>query len=196
MPRKPGGLGGEGLTSGVGKLPGYRDYRHTASFRSVRGYTVVAAILDEVAFYRSEESANPDHELVNALRPAMATLPAALLLAISSPYARRGVLWHAYRCHHGQEGDVLVWQAPSRVMNPRVPEALVAQALAEDEAATRAEYLPGSRPGRYGQGPVIVERRPDASMSSARDTRPLSRTARTPSCLRAAACTAGPPLAR
>src|SRR5262249_36902442 len=74
---------------------------HTASFRSVRGYTVVGAVLDEVAFWRSEDSANPDREIVEALRPAMATVPGALLVAISSPYARRGVLWDAYRRHFG-----------------------------------------------------------------------------------------------
>jgi hypothetical protein len=36
---------------------------HTASFRAVRGYTVVAAICDEVAFWPSEEAANPDTEI-------------------------------------------------------------------------------------------------------------------------------------
>ncbi len=113
---------------------------HTASFRSVRGYTVVAAVLDEVAFWRSEDSANPDREIVNALRPAMATVPGALLLGISSPYARRGVLWDAHRRYYGQDGDVLVWQAPTRAMNPAVPEALIAAAYAEDEAAASAEY--------------------------------------------------------
>jgi hypothetical protein len=113
---------------------------HTASFRSVRGYTVVAAVLDEVAFWRSEDSANPDREIVNALRPAMATVPGALLLGISSPYARRGVLWDAHRRYYGRDGDVLVWQAPTRAMNPAVPEALIAAAYAEDEAAASAEY--------------------------------------------------------
>lgn len=113
---------------------------HTASFRSVRGYTVVAAVLDEVAFWRSEDSANPDREIVNALRPAMATVPGALLLGISSPYARRGVLWDAHRRYYGQDGDVLVWQASTRAMNPAVPEALVAAAYADDEAAASAEY--------------------------------------------------------
>ena len=66
---------------------------HTASFRSVRGYTVVAAVLDEIAVFATGHSAEPDFEIVNALRPAMATVPNALLLGISSPYARRGVLW-------------------------------------------------------------------------------------------------------
>jgi hypothetical protein len=38
---------------------------HTASFRAVRGYTVVAAIADECAFWRSDESANPDVEILS-----------------------------------------------------------------------------------------------------------------------------------
>ncbi len=42
---------------------------HTASWRSIRGYTCVGAVLDEVAFWRSEDSANPDVEIVNASVP-------------------------------------------------------------------------------------------------------------------------------
>src|SRR5258705_1640226 len=66
---------------------------HTANFRAVRGYTLIGAILDEVAFWHDDASANPDVEIVSAVRPGMATIPGALLLGISSPYARRGVLW-------------------------------------------------------------------------------------------------------
>lgn len=113
---------------------------HTASFRTARGYTIVAAILDEIAFWRSEEAANPDVEIVNAIRPAMATVPGALLLGISSPYARRGVLWETYRSHFGRGNDVLVWQADTRSMNPAVDESVIAQAYEEDEAVAAAEY--------------------------------------------------------
>lgn len=63
---------------------------HTASFRAVRGYTIVAALIDEIAFLPAEGSANPDSEILVALRPAMSTIPGALLIAISSPYAQRG----------------------------------------------------------------------------------------------------------
>ncbi len=115
---------------------------HTASFRAVRGYTVVAAICDEIAFWPSEDSANPDTEIVNALKPAMATVPEPLLLGISSPYARRGVLWESFKAHYGQEADpVLVWNAPTTAMNPTITEAFVAAELEKDEAAARGEYL-------------------------------------------------------
>ena len=92
---------------------------HTASFRAVRGYTIVAAILDEVAFWPTDDAAEPDTEILAAIRPGMATVPGSLLLAISSPYARRGALWEAYRRYYGQDdAPVLVWRAPTRSMNP------------------------------------------------------------------------------
>lgn len=113
---------------------------HTASFRSVRGYTVVCAILDEIAFW-SVDGANPDEEILTALRPAMATIPQAILVALSSPYARRGQLWEQYRkCFGKDSDDVLVIQAPSRTMNPSLPEAIVAKAYEADEAAASAEF--------------------------------------------------------
>ena len=113
---------------------------HTASFRAVRGYTVACCIADEVAFWRSEDSANPDHEIINAIRPAMATL-GGRLVALSSPYARRGALWDAYKSQFGKPGTILVAKAPSRTMNPTLPKRIVDQALQRDEAAAKAEYL-------------------------------------------------------
>ncbi len=114
---------------------------HTASYRSVRGYSIVCAILDEVAYWPTDESANPDQEIVAALKPGMASVPEALLIGISSPYARRGELWRAYERHHGHEGDpVLTWQADTRSMNPSIDPALIAAAYGDDEARAAAEY--------------------------------------------------------
>jgi hypothetical protein len=115
---------------------------HTASFRVIRGYTVVAAICDEIAFWPTgEDAADPDREILNALRPAMATIPDALLLCLSSPYARRGELWRAFDRFFGQdEPAVLVWNAPTAVMNPTVPADVIAAAYADDEASAGAEY--------------------------------------------------------
>ena len=38
-----------------------------ASFRTIRGITAVAAIADEIAFWRSDDSANPDTEILARL---------------------------------------------------------------------------------------------------------------------------------
>jgi hypothetical protein len=115
---------------------------HTSNFRAIRGYTVVAAILDEVAFFRSDDSANPDVEILNALRPSMATIPTGLLLCISSPYSRRGVLWDAYERYWGEDHpDVLVWQGTSREMNGTIPSWVIERALEQDHSAARAEYF-------------------------------------------------------
>jgi hypothetical protein len=112
----------------------------TASFRTTRGYTMIAALLDELAFWRSDEgSANPDSEIVAALRPAMSTVPGSMMLCASSPYARRGVLWDAYRKHRGRDGSVLVWKADTRTMNPTVPQAVIDDAMEADPASAAAE---------------------------------------------------------
>ncbi len=47
----------------------------------------------------------------------------------------------AYRKHFGKEGDeVLVWQGPTRAMNPAVPESYIARHMADDPARAAAEY--------------------------------------------------------
>jgi hypothetical protein len=115
---------------------------HTASFGAVRGYTVVTALCDEIAFWPTDEgSANPDGEVLNAIRPAMATIPGSMLLCASTPYSRRGELGQAHQRHFGREGDpVLVWRAPTGVMNPTVPPRLIAEAIERDPAWAAAEY--------------------------------------------------------
>lgn len=115
---------------------------HTASFRAVRGYTLIGVICDEIAFWGTDDAgANPDTEILAGLRPGMATVPGALLLCISSPYARRGALWEAYRQHYGKDNDaVLVWQADTRAMNCTVDPQVIADAYEQDEAAASAEF--------------------------------------------------------
>ena len=114
---------------------------HTASFRTTRGYTIVAGLLDELAFWSGDDSAEPDYEVLAALRPGMATIPNAVLLCASSPYARRGALYDAHRKHFGKDGDsVLLWHAPTRSMNPTVPQSVINEATERDPASAAAEY--------------------------------------------------------
>jgi hypothetical protein len=114
---------------------------HSCSFRAVRGYTVVAALLDEIAFWRADDSANPDREVIEAIRPALVTTPGSILLAASSPYARRGALWEAHRRHYAKDGPVLIWQTATTMMNPTVGEAVVEAALERDPSIGASEWL-------------------------------------------------------
>lgn len=114
----------------------------TSSYRSVRGYTCAAIVCDEIAFWRSDDSANPAEEVLRALRPRLATVPNSLLLCISSPYARSGPLYQAHKDHFGVDGsDVLVWQAETRTMNPTISEELIVRDLALDPEAAKSEWL-------------------------------------------------------
>jgi hypothetical protein len=114
----------------------------TASLRSVRGYTIACALLDEAAFFQSDEnSSSPDREIVTAIRPAMATIPNAMLLVASSPYARKGILFEAWRDHFAKEGHpTLVWQAPTSTMNPTIRQSEIDEAYADDPIAAAAEW--------------------------------------------------------
>ena len=113
----------------------------TASYRSTRGYTIAVALCDELAFWQTDDAAEPDYEILAAIKPGMATIPGAMLLCASSPYARRGALFDAYRKHFGKDNDpILVWQASTRTMNPTVPQSVVDEAMERDPASAAAEY--------------------------------------------------------
>ena len=114
----------------------------TASFRTARGYSFAAVLADEVAFWRSDEtSANPDVEIMRALRPGLANIPGSMLLIASSPYAKRGELYGAFRKHYGRDdARVLVWKAGTAEMNPSIDRAIIEEAYESDPEAARAEY--------------------------------------------------------
>jgi hypothetical protein len=113
----------------------------TASFRTSRGYTFAGVLADEVAFWRTDDAAEPDYEVLDAIRPGLATIPGAMLLCASSPYSRRGALWDSFRRFFGKADAPLVWKAGTRDMNPSVPQAVIDRALERDESSAKAEYL-------------------------------------------------------
>ena len=113
-----------------------------ASFRTARSFTAIAVLADEAAFWRSDDSANPDTEILNALRPALATTGGPLIV-ISSPYARRGEVYATWRRDFGPDGDplILVAHGASRTLNPSLPQRVIDRAMARDPASAAAEYL-------------------------------------------------------
>jgi hypothetical protein len=65
-----------------------------------------------------------------------------MVISGSSPYARRGVLWDAFRRWHGKDdARNLVWRAPTRVMNPTVPQAFIDDEFERDPISANSEYF-------------------------------------------------------
>ena len=59
----------------------------------------------------------------------------------SSPYAKRGELYNAFRRHYGKDdAKVLVWKAATLAMHPTLDERIVDEAYESDPEAARAEY--------------------------------------------------------
>ncbi len=115
----------------------------TSSARVVRGRAYLCAILDEVAFLRSNADSMSDVELVDAaILPGMSSIPQAQLFGISTPHAKSGVLYQRYAKYFGQnDDDVLVIQAPSHVLNPALDTRDRDRGMEEDPARARAEWL-------------------------------------------------------
>ena len=114
----------------------------TNDFRGIRGRSVLIAVLDECAFYRSEISSNPDVELYNAITPGMLTLKnSAMLIGISSAHKKAGLLYDRYRESYGHDDpDTLVIKATSLQLNPTLDAATIEAEIAADPDLKRAEY--------------------------------------------------------
>jgi hypothetical protein len=114
----------------------------TNSYRSVRGRSILCCIFDECAFWRDETSQTPDEETFRAVRPALARVPGSIMIGISSPYKKSGLLYRKFKAHYGNEdSDVLVIRAPSTTLNPTIDQAEIDKDLTEDPASARAEYF-------------------------------------------------------
>lgn len=113
-------------------------------FRSLRGLTLVMAIADEIAFWRDDSggSTNPDTEVVESIRPGLATANGQLV-AITSPYSRRGYAYTTYARHFGPAGDakILVARGATRDFNSTIPQSVIDRALERDASVAASEWL-------------------------------------------------------
>lgn len=114
---------------------------HTASFRSLRGYRILAAVCDEIAWWHSEDSSNPAGEVLTALYPALGENARSLLWVISTPWSRTGPFYQTFRDKHGTDDPhVLTFTASTLEMNPTYSASVIERARAEDPQAARAEF--------------------------------------------------------
>jgi len=115
---------------------------HSADFRAIRGMTVCMAIIDEIAFLRNENSANPDYEIVDAILPSLVTTQGQLF-SLGSPYAKRGVQYDRCSKHHGPLGDerIIVAKGSTRLFNETVPQSVIDKAMERDPQSASSEWL-------------------------------------------------------
>lgn len=115
----------------------------TGDYRTVRGFSLLCAVVDEICFFglAEENKVKSDTELVTALRPGLATT-GGRLICIGSKYTPRGWAYStAKRSFANDASKVLVWSIDSRTMNPTLAQSIIDEAMAEDPAAARSEYM-------------------------------------------------------
>jgi hypothetical protein len=113
-----------------------------SNYRTVRGITCVAAIADEICFWRNEDdSTNPDKAIIDAIRPSLATTKGQLFL-ISSPWARKGVMFNMYSRYFGKTDDptILVANGPTKVFNSSLSQKVIDRAYERDPISAASEY--------------------------------------------------------
>jgi len=117
---------------------------HANSFRSIRGRTLVGCVFDEVAFWRSEETATPDTETYTAVLPSllgMSGRPNGMLIGISSAYRRSGLIFNKFRDYYGQNDDnILVVRGSTQQFNPTVDNETLQAMREADPVASASEW--------------------------------------------------------
>ncbi len=88
--------------------------------KSLRGWSIPAAVLDELGFFRLEGQVDSDVEVQASIRRGMIAFQTRTkLVKISTPYMKSGVLYDDFKRAFGQDDpDLLVWRASSLLMNP------------------------------------------------------------------------------
>jgi hypothetical protein len=103
----------------------------------------------------------------------MATLSSsAMLVGISSPHRKSGLLYERFRKHYGRDDDnVLVIKAPTAMLNPSLDASIIADALAPPPrsialARRRTEGLVRGSHNRDGLVGRVLERRSPVSIKT------------------------------
>jgi hypothetical protein len=110
-------------------------------FRTVRGRSLALAVLDEVGFWFGETSTSPDTETYAALVPALATISGSMVVGISSPHRRSGLLYDKWKESFGRpDPDCLVIRAPTLTLNPSLDPTIIERDMARDPARARSEW--------------------------------------------------------
>ena len=109
----------------------------------VRGRSAIAVLGSECCHWKTGEHAQSnDEEVVSAAENSMALCPdGGLLILGSSVHRRTGFMYRQFKELYGNnDADDLVWLAPSKVMNPQLPQSVIDKALAQNPHKANADY--------------------------------------------------------
>jgi hypothetical protein len=109
----------------------------------VRGRSVLALIGTEACFWNTDPDAkSSDEEVVGAAEPGAAMVPdGGLTILSSSVHRKKGLMHKRWREFHGNDdAEEVIWLAPSRVMNPALPQKVVDKAKQKDLQRANAEF--------------------------------------------------------
>jgi hypothetical protein len=143
-----------------------------AGRQSIRGATIVGAVLDEAAFIRSldDGAAMSDEEIIRAIEPGMGTVADPLMVIISSPHRKKGLLWKLWNRFFGKsDARTLVIKAPTKLMNPQFDQEVIDEAYADDPVSAATEY---SAEWRDDSSDFVSADKLDAATDSGVEQRP------------------------
>ena len=113
--------------------------------RLVRGRSAIAVLGSEICQWRTDEFALAnDEEVVSAAENSMGMTPGGGLLCLGSSVHRR--TGYAYRTYgelfgnNDADDTEVCWFAPSKTMNPQLPQWIIDHALVKNPARARADY--------------------------------------------------------
>ena len=79
-------------------------------------------------------------EIYRAAVPALATT-GGMMIIISSPYSKKGLVYNRYQKHYGKDGDVLVIKGGTKDFNPTIDKSVIEEAMQDDPEAAASEWL-------------------------------------------------------
>jgi hypothetical protein len=94
-----------------------------STVKSLRGWSIPCGAMDELAFWRLEGSAESDTEIQMSIRRGMAGFSRPKLIKATTPYMKAGVVFQDFQRFGHDDEDILIWHAPSSLMNPALNTA-------------------------------------------------------------------------
>lgn len=113
-----------------------------ASKKTTRGKAVCALLCDEIAYWNLSENAKErDEDILRAARPAMGQFgDEALMIKLSSPGIKQGVLYGEYQKRKELPDSYIVFKAPSWVWNTLLEEKYYREEYMIDPTGFASEF--------------------------------------------------------